>query len=546
MNKSLRFLILLAAAFLLSRFGQSAAAGPVLRSGGDQAVHALVIGIDAYQNVRPLKGAAADARDIEGALRGVGVTDILALVDADATRDNLLRAVEQMSQRIKPGDLVVFSIAGHGSQEPERVKGSQPDGMDDVFLLAGFALTPSGSRERVIGREFNHFIKQFESRGASVLFVADTCHGGGLTREVDPRATQLSYRQVPRYTLTEDRLEPVGTMSEAYLTPLDFQRTAFLAAVDRKTKAPEVRIPGVAGFRGALSYAVARALQGGADADRDGRTTLGELFTNVKAVVYQLSDQRQNPVMLASPRQNLASDVAFRIESAAQRVVAGPRLRITAVEDNVPPSGHSVRVAALGAQAAALAGLEQREVPIEVVPSAAQADLVWDPKSRDVLASGDVVAYGVDKGDLPSVVDRAAAVLAIKSLAARSPQVVAVAPDDKVHHENRKVVVDVAGVAGRALVLFDLASDGTVQLLYPLRDDSPFISAAAYRLPVTVRAPFGADQFVAVTSEQRMLSLEQALQQLNGRRSAVQAVRMVERYAPRDARIGSIGLFTAP
>jgi hypothetical protein len=43
-----------------------------------------------------------------------------------------------------------------------------------------------------------------------------------------------------------------------------------------------------------------------------------------------------------------------------------------------------------------------------------------------------------------------------------------------------------------------------------------------------------------------MLSLEQALQQLNGRRAALQATRMVERYAPRDSRIGSVGLFTAP
>ena len=51
-----------------------------------------------------------------------------------------------------------------------------------------FATTTAGSRQRIIGTEFNHFIKQFEERGARVLFVADTCHGGGLTRDVDPRA----------------------------------------------------------------------------------------------------------------------------------------------------------------------------------------------------------------------------------------------------------------------------------------------------------------------------------------------------------------------
>ena len=134
----------------------------------------------------------------------------------------------------------------------------------------------------------------------------------------------------------------------------------------------------------------------------------------------------------------------------------------------------------------------------------------------------------------------------IKHLVAKAPQAVAVKPDDTVHHDNKKVVVEIGGVAGRALVLFNLSSDGTVQMLYPVRNDTPIIADALYRLPIVVRSPYGADQVVAVTSEQRMLSLEQALQQLNGRRAPLQAMRMVERYMPRDSRVGSVGLFTAP
>ena len=61
-----------------------------------------------------------------------------------------------------------------------------------------------------------------------------------------------------------------------------------------------------------------------------------------------------------------------------------------------------------------------------------------------------------------------------------------------------------------------------------------------------VREPFGSDQLVAVTSQQRMTALEQALQGLDRRRSAVQMINMIKRYAPGDARIGSAGLFTAP
>ena len=118
------------------------------------------------------------------------------------------------------------------------MKGSQPDGMDSVFLLPGFDTTAAGSKQRIIGTEFNHFIKKFEERGARVLFVADTCHGGGMTRDVDPRGEKMSFRQVPLYRIPDDAYVPISTASEAFLTELDFEKTAFLAAVDRKTKAP--------------------------------------------------------------------------------------------------------------------------------------------------------------------------------------------------------------------------------------------------------------------------------------------------------------------
>ena len=74
-----------------------------------------------------------------------------------------------------------------------------------------------------------------------MLFVADTCFGGGMTRDLDPRSEEMSFRQVPSYRLSTDLLKPVTTVADELLTEVDFDRTAFLAAVDRKTKAPEVR-----------------------------------------------------------------------------------------------------------------------------------------------------------------------------------------------------------------------------------------------------------------------------------------------------------------
>jgi hypothetical protein len=526
-------------------------------------VRALVIGIDTYRYVNPLKGAAADAKDIGDALLRMGVADLTTLIDDQADRATVMRNIEGLVERSGPGDLVILSIAGHGAQEPERVKGSEPDGKDDVFLLTGFETSQAGSGERIIGAEFNHIIKQLEGRGARVLFVADTCHGGGLTREIDLRAEALSYRQVPSYQIAVDGLKPISTPADAFLNEFDFTRTAILAAVDRDTKSPEVRIPGIPGFRGALSYAVARALEGLADADHDGRVTLKELFGYVRQVVYQLSDQRQNPVTLNSPGSDVGHDVAFEVTRAVTVLDVRPAAAnmrrpdqvstLTVVDataqasaPSAPPRLQPVRIAALDGKASRLAGLTQQVAQFEVVGPSQDPDLVWDPSSGDVLAGPDVVARQRSTGDLPSIVDRVAALRTVKQLAARAPQSMRALPDDRLHHDGAKVSVEVGEVEGRALILFDIADDGTVQALYPIGHDPTMVTAAQHVLPVRVREPFGADEIVAVTSAQPMPDLERALREFDQRRSAMQMVDAIARFRPADARIGAAGIFTAP
>ena len=541
----------------------AAAAAPLLRGPEGGEVRALIIGVDAYQNVRPLKGAVADARDIESALRRMGTRDVTALIDAQADRASILREIGALVQRTNSGDMVLLSIAGHGAQEPERVKGSQPDGLDDVFLLPGFDTSPTGSQQRILGKEFHHFIKQLELRGAQVVFVADSCHGGGMARSIDPRSEEMSFRQVASYRVPVDLLQPVMTKSEEFMTELDFDRTAFLAAVDRKTKAPEVRIPGVEGLRGALSYAVARAIEGQADTDGDGKITVKELFTHVRQVVYQLSEQRQNIVTLTSPGRDIERDVAFQVTRGIQLVDMSDASRkpstlvsertaeaaSAAPKIEVPASGRAqrpVRLASLDGQSGHFSGLTRREAPFEIVQPVDYPDIIWDPKSRDVLAWGDVIAYRIDKGELTSVIDRAAAVRDLKQIATRTPQAIRMTPDDRLQRRNTVVQVQVSELTGRALILFNITGDGTVQLLYPLSADPRVIDKGEFSLTVRVREPFGADQIIAVTSEQRMNALEEALTQLNGRRAAGQAIAVMQKFAPGDARIGATSLFTAP
>jgi len=432
-----------------------------------------------------------------------------------------------------------------------------------VFLLPGFEPTAVGSQQRVLGKEFNHFIKQLELRGARVLFVADTCHGGGMAREVDPRGEEMSFRQVPSYRLTSDTLKPVSTTADAFTTELDFDRTDFLAAVDRKTKSPEVSIPGIAGLRGALSYAVARAIEGDADSNADGRVTVKELFTTVRQMVYQLSNQRQNIVTVSSPSRTIDTDVVFQLTRGVNVIEANttppaipPQLQPQAPnrpQATPAPNAQAnrvdrpIKIAALDGNAAHFQGLTQRDVPFQVVTPGDNPDIIWDPATRDVIdAYSDVVAYRVDKAELASVIDRAAAIRELKMMWTKDPQVIKIGPDDSLHRNDQLVQIEVNNIKSRSMILFNIAGDGTVQLLYPMGSDLASMPTEDYRLPLRVREPFGHDQLVAITSDKRMNELEQVLLQLNKRRASAQMIKMLQRYAPRDARIGSAGLYTAP
>jgi hypothetical protein len=165
--------------------------------------------------------------------------------------------------------------------------------------------------------------------------------------------------------------------------------------------------------------------------------------------------------------------------------------------------------------------------------------------AHDVLAWGDVVSSDIDPRDLPIAIDRAAAIRELKRIASKEPQAIKVAPDDGLHHQASLVHIQMSEVAQRAMILVNITGDGTVQMLYPTPSDPQIIPTGEFDFPVRVQEPFGSDQLIVVTSRQRMTALEQALRGVD-RRRPVQAINMIKRFAPADARIGSAGLFTAP
>ncbi len=210
------------------------------------------------------------------------------------------------------------------------------------------------------------------------------------------------------------------------------------------------------------------------------------------------------------------------------------------------PALDTVRVAVLGNQTELLKSVQPKEANFQPVAVSENPDLVWDPVTLEVVANGDVVARQINRQELPGVIDRIAAINGFKRLAAKAPQTVRILPGDKVYSRDTRIEVEVSGVAQRSLLLFNIAGDGTVQALYPIGSDQPILTTPDFKFPVVIREPFGADQIVAVTSGQRLSDLEQVLKVWNQQKTAVEVYRLVERYAPPDARVGATSLYTSP
>ena len=269
-----------------------------------QTVRGLVIGIDDYVELRDLAGAVNDARDIASALAAGGVADLVVLEDAAASRERIAGEWQALLDRAVSGDTLVLTYAGHGGQEPARVPGAERDGRDEVLLLGGFRSTGPGTRQRIFDDELNQWFLEAGAQGLRVVFVADSCHSGTLTRSVDPRAPAGALRTAT-YTIDDDLLDLDMPESAAALDESDLDHVSFLAAGQEHEQVPEISLPGKAGRpepRGALSYMFARAVEGEADLDGDGVLRRDELWRFVRENVRMMSDARQTPNLLPNSR----------------------------------------------------------------------------------------------------------------------------------------------------------------------------------------------------------------------------------------------------
>ena len=156
-------------------------------------VFGLVIGIDDYGGADDLQGAVADAQDVATALRRAGAREVIVLLNGEVRRARIFAELQTMQRKAKAGDTIVLHYAGHGSQEPIRPgdRDAEGDGLNDDFVLGGFR-TLHDPTERVIDKEVVAWLGDTGNRGVKVLFVANSCHSGGIDSRNAPWRPELA------------------------------------------------------------------------------------------------------------------------------------------------------------------------------------------------------------------------------------------------------------------------------------------------------------------------------------------------------------------
>ena len=535
--------ILIVISFAVAVLLAPSANGDTARPEQSSVLRALVVGIDEYKGagaeaargaLTDLAGAVNDSRDIAGTLDRLGVDDLTVLENGAATRERLVREWAELLDRSLPGDTVFFTFAGHGGQEPERFPGSEKDHLDEVLLLGGFRTEGLGSRERIFDDELNQWFDEAGERGLRVIFVADSCHSGTLTRGVDPRAPDVKVR-TGQYAITGDMLELDISKASTGADDLPAEHVIFLAAGQEHEKVPELVLPDSSGqARGALSYMFARALEGEADTDRDGHLRLSELQSFIRNNVRRVSNSRQTPNLLSGiPDDPVLVDLAFSASSSLPDVSpARPdaALRLALVSPGSP--------------------VPHVPADVQIVDFSDKPDLIWDRDRREVITvPGDIVAYGVADTEIGTVIATWKAVKQIGNITIRDSLSIRVDPHDGYHRDGDLINVSIGGMTGSYFTLIGLSGNGTVHYLYPLPEDGPAIpTTKPFELPLKITPPFGIDHIVAVTSRTQRDGLNMALAGLDGTRSARKVAQLLAGAASTSDgwQFGIQGLFTKP
>jgi uncharacterized caspase-like protein len=461
---------------------------------------ALVVGIDAYPYEVSLDGAIKDAKDVQGALQRAGVDQIATFFDAAARKDDMRAAWTRFVGSAVKGDTIIFTYAGHGAQMPELVAGDEADGLDEFLQLPGFDRSRAAETEHeiIVDNELNAWFSEAEAKGVQVLFVSDSCHSGGMSRSFSGKTRLAQAVTVKLQPPSEE------AVSGAEVKEAQFRNVTVLAASLESQPSPEVIINGEP--RGALSWSFARAVEGSADRDGDGRLSRVELEDYVFANVKNQSEALQVPNF--TPQLPRSEDEVVMPLTRSAAVAAEPGAKKT--YQSVRETGWDGKLA-LSVEGS------------DAVPDNTGGTGVpyrWDAASGIFYTpNGDVAGEHIDAGMIQAVVNKFILLDFLKVMASQNPGAVSLTPQKDIYAAGDKISFDAPASGYKNMVVFNLANTGQVQLLDVQSEGTASVEFKLSNLQVV--EPFGADHLIVIATNEPIDAIGAALASKNVDAAAV-------------------------
>ncbi|KEP48795.1 mycorrhiza-upregulated peptidase C14 [Rhizoctonia solani 123E] len=173
---------------------EAAAKAIVIENTSKSALYALVIGINSYPNIIPLKGAVNDADEMSNFLTSdlkVPQDHIINLRDESATRAKIIKGFRDLQEdpRIKKGDPILIYYAGHGGSHQPSKQLEQAYGSSKIQVIFPYDY-------KVQAPDSTEFINCIPdktiaallsalsaAKGDNLTVIFDCCHSASATRK---------------------------------------------------------------------------------------------------------------------------------------------------------------------------------------------------------------------------------------------------------------------------------------------------------------------------------------------------------------------------
>lgn len=486
---------------------------------------ALLIGVGSFADtkIEPLDGPKHDVialREVLVRRWGFAAGDVRTLVDAQATRANILTELAALERRSRSGGEVLIYFSGHGTSALNAGFSLPLPFGTGAFVPHDFRFNETDGLSRlIVGRtELRPVFDALEARGRKLWVISDSCYSGQQVRSSAlPQAGELRSRMISLPRRSADvlvlRADLALTAAAPDAEPYPYRATAFLSAATEGERAKDIPKAALATWptldgkpHGAMTDALLRVLDGQLPADVDGDGWLS--LTEVQRAVADFMATRA----YGHTPQRLPS-VADDHLGLGNRPVLAVRGMATKPRQAVPEPLRMATDAAPGSALPASLAASMASLPdVKLVGLRDPADVVLQAGAyglRLVAASGDLL------GDLPAndsaralgQVRQLAWAKRIRQLAERHQRAALPMDVDPAAFGGNFVLGSKISFVVRPdrdahLVLLNINAEGKVAVLYPQQPGEDLalpahqarhIPGAAEHQRIKVQAPLGMD-----------------------------------------------------